>query len=304
MRSRCFAYLFIVLAVLFSFCSSFAKTFLKVKERISVYAKPQPTAVLLGELKQGQVVLVSDKVYGKYLKVLFINKPKTVGFILRQQIQFSTIHSSSKEQPFSVDEKSSQEEEGQVNSGTHYARIPLYGVELGGSYFQQNKRYIGTASDQYTLGPLTGLGGDLRIFYEHELRLMRKLRWIISVRQVEYEGNIALSDSPQGEVSLSQTLLGGAVLYKSHFSVTSGLWWGVEAEVGKVFQAKIEAEQIDIAEDAAEKPTFFYARLAGGLDRQISSELFFTSSIRLSVVANTEPMILSAGALVGLAFKY
>lgn len=291
-----FGFFFVFATLILPSASAWAVLDLHVQENLTVYSEPGGGKEV-STLVKGDIVVISPSSYRSYRKVLVTYDGKRrAGYIQSSKIVRSFIRDRDEEERLNSDVKD-------------YKRAQGAGLSLVGSYMRQGARTIphsdGTIS--YGVSNMTSFTMFFSIFYDYPLAPQWVIRPYLTFRQVKFKGDAKIQGISSGAtfpVTITQNLFGLGVLAKRYPSTTSGYWYGGAIELAKGSGVSIQTTS-NISLNSKDETLPFYAVVQGaaGLDIPLgASGMFLLPDVRLGVIPNTKPFIMSFEAFISFAY--
>jgi len=291
-----FGFFFVFTTLVLAPVSAWAVLDLHVQEPLTVYSAPGGGKEV-STLVKGDVVVISPNSYQSYRKVLVTYDGKRrAGYIQSSKIVRSFIRDRDEEERLSADIKD-------------YKRSQGAGLSLVASYMRQGARTIphSDGAINYSVSNMTSFTMFFSIFYDYPLTPQWVIRPYLTFRQVKFKGDAKIEGISSGStfpVTITQNLFGLGLLAKRYPSTISSFWYGGAIELAKGSGVSIQTSN-NISLDSKDETLPFYAVVQGvaGFDLPLgASGMYLLPDVRLAVIPNTKPFIMSFEAFISIAY--
>lgn len=268
----------------------FAIQDLVVKEKLTVFKRPQLKSKKVTTLTRGDKVVISPRSYGSFRKVLVTYDGKRqAGYILSKKILLSKIQ-----------ERFEEEANPLIKSKSFGGDISIAIAYSGEGALEVDN--LPNAKIDSTFG------FDFHFGLQHNWPLSETLLLETNLRRRSYSlsGNAVLIPSSSGQ-STEVTSKGYSVsgLFKLYSKKSSFYWWGLGAEAFLVTDVEVRVNTTGNNLEYTGEKGFHALLFAGiGYDFQLTEKLFIVPAVYLGVFTTRDPLAYYSDVKISTVYIY
>lgn len=270
------------------------------RQQTTVYSKRNEHSEVLGVYDRGDAIPISNKVYGRWRKVIVdVRGKKQIGWILSKDIRGARIRDSS------VRKIKEEEDEGTIN----YRRRTGVGILGSLAYNHQTKGDVTfDTGGGWVTGNYSSMGGAsafIGLFADFNLSPTMALRGYFAMRDLKRSGSVVVSAN-SGNFTLNHDVLSVGATLKFYSSQSAIFWWGPGIEVAKTTKFSISGSTSlsAIQGEIRELPVLYFGTISFGYDLNLSDRFFILPEFKFGVIPNGDPMMFTTEILIPIAFTF
>ncbi len=273
------------------------------RQQTQVYSKRNENSEVLGVYDRGDTVPISSKVYGAWRKVIVdVQGKKTVAWVLTKDIRGARIK----------DSKARQMEEDEKDGQISYRRRTGVGIMGNLSYVYQTKGSVNVQTSipgitpEVSYSSLSGANVFVGLFGDFNISDTMAIRGYFAMRNMKRSGS-ASTQGASGNFTITQDMMALGSTLKLYSSKNAIFWWGPGLEIAKTTKFEVKGSTpIDTSFEGTvtEDPLYALATLSAGYDLNLSGRFFILPEIKVGIVPNGDPILMTFEVLIPIAFTF
>lgn len=275
------------------------------RQQTQIYSKRNENSEVLGVYDRGDTIPISNKVYGKWRKVIVdVSGKKQIGWVPTKDIRGARIRDSK-------DRKIEQDEKDGVVSYRHRNAVGIIGNL---SYNYQSKGDVTFETNTGTplkldYSSMSGANVFISLFGDFNLSKTRALRGYFSMRNMKRSGSASVDvmGGGTGNFTIIQDMIAIGSTLKFYSSPSSVFWWGPGLEIAKTTKFEVKGSTAvgsDIVGTINDDTIYFLGTVSAGYDLNLGGRFFILPEAKVGLVPNGDPMIMTFEVLFPIAFTF